>query len=359
MTCRSLQASLALTLIVAGVGACNLCGKRSKCGDPDDRGGLEATVEPGPLALPRTGDPPSPELAVVRTNEGGIVAIDGTGQRVRTLVPEAGVSWCRIDPRADVLWYRHGEAGTLSLLDLESDSTPIEVLDQAPETVVIVYPDEALGRPEAHHFQDGIAVRMEEPPRVEPILGCDGDMAFYCFGDEIEDFDAAYAERMGELRKDLASHPLLADRALKALARRSRAYSRPSDATPGPALEQVRTVPREPCEEAPEDCGKPERLPGTPYWLVVVANSRGDFFYESRQLYDPEAAVFFDPKDPETRSPRPIAGVGEPFVPTWVSPSGKLGLGDDMLVELDGGVLATGFSGVCGFWGGGWEVSSR
>jgi hypothetical protein len=221
--------------------------------------------------------------------------------------------------------------------------------------VVIAYPWGELGHPEAHHFDEGVMVRMEDPPRIEAVLGCDGDMAFSCFGDDVEDFEAAHAKRLAALDETLRAEPLLGRDVLAAVVQRS-GGPRPDDSPRSPEPEPVRTVPREPCGEAPEDCGSATRLPGTPYWLVVVANSRGDFFHETRQLYDPEQAEFFDPREPKVRSRQPLAGSGETFVPRWVSPSGELGLDDDTLVRLEGGILASGFSEVCGFWGGGWEI---
>jgi hypothetical protein len=348
MTPRLVPASIALALLVPTLDACTKCRRHT---------GPEATVEPSPLPPPRTGRSPSPDLAVVIAEE-GIVTLDAQGQRVRTLVPDPAVSWCRVDPFSNVLWFRHGETGTLSLLDLESDGPPVTVLEQTPETIVIAYPEQELGQPDTHEFADGIVLHMQETPRVAAAIGCDGDMAYSCFDDEIEDLEAARTQRLAELDQALRAQPLLGIEVLKALVERGRFYRPPAPAH-GPEPEVVRTVPREPCEEAPEDCGTATRLPGTRYWLVVVANSRGDFFHETRQLYDPEAAEFFDPQDPKARSRQPLEASGETFVPTWVSPSGELGLAYGSLVELDQGVLASGFSDVCGFWGGGWEVPNR
>ena len=156
----------------------------------------------------------------------------------------------------------------------------------------------------------------------------------------------------------LEGQPLLGRDALAEVYRRS-IGPRPAAAPPSPEPELVRTVPREPCTEEPGDCGRAVRLPGTPYWQVVVANSRGDFFHETVQLYDPDAAEFFDPRDPRARSRQPLAESGETFTPAWVSPSGELALDHDTLVRLEGGIVASGFDQVCGFWGGGWEVVGR
>ena len=353
MMVRPWSAALALAFAVPFVHGC--CGRWSKCIDVDDRPEVSPGA-PSVLGPPRTGGlPPSPDLAVVVTQE-GIVGIDVNGKRVRLVAPETDVSWCRIDRSGHVLWYRHGMNGTLSLVDLESDAAaPVKVLEHTPDTVVIAYPWGELGLPGAHEFDEGVRVRVEDPPRIEAVLGCDGDMAFSCFGDEVDDFEAAHAKLLAELDARLKAEPLLARDVLAAVAQRS-GSTRDTTSPLGPEPEQVTTVPREPCSEAPEDCGSATRLAGTPYWLVVVANSRGDFFHETRQLYDPKEAEFFDPRDPKERSRQPLAGSGDTFVPRWVSPSRELGLGEDALVRLEGGIVASGFSEACGFWGGGWEI---
>lgn len=329
-----------------------------------------ATKPVAPAVAPsRLGIPPNPEHAVMIVGgnaEPGIVVLDASQEPVGRLVT-ANVSWCRVDPRAGVVWYQHrplGEAAydspvTLSFVDLEGHGPPVVVIDESPDVVVIQYPDEVLGRPEPHGYEDGIAVRMDEPPQLEAILGCDGDMAYYCFGEEVTDIEAAHAKRLAERRKALARAPFVGAEAVAALVARARLAGRravPTEPPRGPEPTTVKAVPRAGCDASPEECGKARRLPGTPYWQVVVSNSRGDFYHESRGLYDPVEKVFFDPKDATARSPKPVSD--EPFLPTWVSPSGERAMDDSTLVKLAGGTLATDMNGACGFWGGGWENAS-
>jgi len=363
MPVMKLSSTLALVLSTLMVHGC--CGRMSKCADLDEHVPSADEGWESPLSPPRSGDlSPSPDAAVVVTNE-GIVALDETGKQLRLIAPQTDVGWCRIDPRGRVLWFQHGEGGTLSLFDLDSDAPPVTVLEHAPETIVIAYPDGELFRPRPHEFANAVVVHMGPRPRMEAALGCDGDMAHACFGD-VEDLEAARATRLNELRKQLAGESFPA-RLLTALGQCSRVYERPGDyvqpgsSIHGPKLERVSAVPREACREIPEDCGTAIVLPGTRYWRVVVGDSRGDVFHETHQLYDPERAEFFDPRDPKARSPQPLAtgAEGEAFVPTWVSPSGELGLGSNALVRLDGGTLTSGFGLACGFWGGGWELDGN
>jgi hypothetical protein len=331
-----------------------------------------AAPEPTPLppepALTRLPLPPTPDLAVVQTAT-GVEVLDEAGKSLATLVPHP-VSWCRVDPRAEVLWFRHGEDGTLAYLDLRNTDPATKLLAATPDTIVIDYGDESLGRPEAHMFADGLVVHMQTPLKLESILGCDGDMVYSCFSDEAPedgegegeaegeiDFEAARAKRLEQLAKDLAAHPILAPDQLAALVARSagrRATLPDPERSPTPT--PIANVPKESCEEEPDDCGKAQRLPGTPHWLVVVENSRGDFYHETLQLHDPATHEFFDALDPKRRSATPLEAGDDAFTPTWVSPSGTMLSDDSRLVKLGSGVVAKNLEGSCGFWGGGWQL---
>ncbi len=314
-------------------------------------------IEPVPdMPKGRLSVAPRPDLAVVQT-KAGVVAMDEAGTVVGTLVSDA-VGWCRLDPRAEVLWVRNPDSTTLSYVDLRDPTPPVTVLEKTPETIVIRYPDEVLGRPEDHHFEDGLVVHMESPPRVEAILGCDGDMSYYCFGDEEEDMEAAHAKRLDEARKDLAARPFVGAKALATIVPRADGRTTiPPDPGRSPKPETVKSVPKDACMASPEDCGAATRLPGTRLWRVVVGNDRGDFFHETTQLYDPAAKVFLDPADPTKTSPSPLEqDVDAAFVAHRVSPSGTMLLGYDSLVKLGAGVVAKDLEGTCGFWGGGWEL---
>jgi hypothetical protein len=307
--------------------------------------------------------PATPDLAIVQTAT-GVAVLDTDGKSLATLLPHA-VSWCRVDARAEVLWFRHGDEGTLAYLDLRNTEPATTLLAASPDTIVIDYGDELLGAAEAHEFANGLALRMRTPPTVEALLGCDGDMIYSCFsGEELEgetegevDFEAIRAKRLEQLTKDITKHPILAPDKLAALVTRSagRRATQP-DPVRSPEPTPLTNVPKVRCEENPDACGNARRLVGTPLWLVVVADSRGDFYHETVQLHDPAAHEFIDPLDPTRRSATPLEGDDE-FMPTWVSPSGTMLSDSTRLVKLGSGVVAKDLEGSCGFWGGGWEVA--
>lgn len=322
------------------------------------------TPEPLPPkpVLTRLPVAPNPDLAVVQTAT-GVEVLDADGKSIATLIPHP-VSWCRVDPRADVLWFRHADDdGKLAYLDLRNTDPATTLVAASPETIVIDYGDESLGRPEDHLFEDGLVVHMQTPPKLEAILGCDGDMIYSCFSDESEDedgidFTAARAKRLEQLTKNLAAHPLLAPDQLAVLVARSagrRAVQPDPERSPTPTA--VTHVPKTNCEEEPDECGKARRLLGTPLWLVVVENSRGDFYHETEQLHDPATHEFIDALDPTRRSAMPLElqDESEAFMPTWVSPSGTMLSDHARLVQLGSGVVAKDLEGSCGFWGGGFE----
>jgi hypothetical protein len=331
------------------------CGKATPAGDseppPIDEPSQPATASRLPI-------PPTPDLAIVHTAT-GVEVLDTAGKRLATLVPHP-VSWCRIDPRAEVLWFRHGGEGKLAYLDLRSTDPATTLLAGSPDTIVIDYGDESLGRPGSHEFNDGLVLHMQIPPRVEALQGCEGDMIYSCFpGDELEsetvDIDAILAKRLAQLTKDIEARPILAPDKLAALVTRStgrRATFPEPQGSPEPTA--VASVPKTKCYEMPEACGEARRLLGTPYWLVLVGNDRGDFYHETVQLHDPATHEFFDPLDPTRRSTTPFEE-DDPFMPSWVSPSGTMLSDDSRLVKLGVGVVAKDLEGSCGFWGGGWE----
>ncbi|MEM7159032.1 MAG: hypothetical protein AAF799_39710 [Myxococcota bacterium] len=308
----------------------------------------------GPTGVhPRLSVLPTPDLAVV-INDRGVVALDATGKEVG-LLTSTKPEWCRVDPRANVLWMLGGDIRTLSMLDLQSDEPAVELLESAPDTVVIKYPDEQLGQPEGHTYREGVVVNMSDPPRLESTVGCEGDMSWYCF--EGEDNDEKARKRLiADLNKELAGTKLPVEAMSKIIARSVGGKATIPDPGRTPTPTKV-SIPTDGCKEAPDACGEASPLPGTRFWKVVVANDRGDFYHEDFQLFDPLAKEFFDPADPKGRSKGPLALDREgAFVPEVVAPSGTLALSYDSLVQLSGGVVAKGLAGNCGFWGGGWEL---
>lgn len=323
----------------------------------------DVVADPDPSAAsskyPWLDGPDDPDLAIVVT-QAGIVAMDAAG-KVRGTLSTENPAWCLVDPRAEVLWMLVANSepedeaalGPLSVIDLRGDADAITILPKAPSVVSIEYGDETLGGEDPIDYEDGLAVHMTDPPRVEATVGCDGDRGWYCY--EEEDWDVGKAKRLARGNKAIAAQPF-AGAALAPFVARSKGRKAIS-ADPGraPAPKKV-AISSAACVESPEDCGAASVLAGSRFWTVIVSNDRGDFYYEETQLYDPKAGEFFDPSTPALRSKKPLSEDRDvSFEPAWISPSGELGLSFDMLLKMDGSsVIASDLDGSCGFLGGGW-----
>lgn len=305
-----------------------------------------------PTSHPRLPAPPSPDFAVVLTKD-GVVVLDTQGSKVGVLSPTRP-QWCRLDPRASVLWMM--DQDKLSLIDLNTDAEPIVLLDHPPETVIIEYSDEKLGDEHPWNFEAGVRLIFDDQRlHIEATVGCDADMQS-CFDDDIEDLKAAKAAYLEQLAAkvdaSLKARPWPEKELAPIIARAKtrRATLEPPHRAPPP--QKVKMSSTELCLVEPEDCGKAEVLIGTRYWRVLFANDLEDLLREQFHVYDPQRKMFFDPIHSQFSDD---AEAFEPFEPEWISPSGELATDFRHLVSFDHGVLAD-ISGTCGFWGGGWEL---
>jgi hypothetical protein len=277
--------------------------------------------EPAPAPLIPTLAPwaARPNLAVLVSESDGLVAVQvDTGEVSQLAAPGLGlgdIGWCRTDPRAGVVWFTtresdESESWDLAFVDLATPGAAARVVRglDMPE-VAIAYPDEVIDLPAAHRYQLQAVLVLGESPRLEARVGCDGDMGFSCFEDS--DDDAPEDSEM-LLREDLRDQKAAIERLtldapehLIALARRAlpqRALVGAGELGDKPTVR----VAKKACEALPERCGTSRPVPGTPWLEVVVANTRGDFYYESRQLYDPKKKRFIDPAKPTKTSAKPF-----------------------------------------------------
>jgi hypothetical protein len=120
-------------------------------------------------------------------------------------------------------------------------------------------------------------------------------------------------------------------------------------------------VPRKRCEAAPKDCGSLTALPSSPLWLVVTANSRGDYYHEGRELWDPRTGEFVHVEG------RAIVRAKQPADPELTGDQAGLRVRNGTF-SLDGVVFddakvvfsgnADGMAPIsCGFVGGSWRIA--
>lgn len=203
------------------------------------------------------------------------------------LVP-GPIAWCATDARGRVVWFQKGEAKTLHAFDLV-DRTVHDVIatDMENVTPAVVWKEERLGAEDALEYDVAAEIHLEtKPPSLAIEMGCDGDRAWYCYEDDMETPNQEVAATIAR-GKSLT----FADAAyLSAVALRGAGVSLPAVPTAStpptaPVLDQAR------CEEGP-NCGTLYAIPGSTLWLVETANSRGDFYHSSRELWDPATKQF-------------------------------------------------------------------
>ncbi|HUQ05679.1 MAG TPA: hypothetical protein VM261_24415 [Kofleriaceae bacterium] len=316
------------------------------------------------------GDPRSPDadVAVVGTPR-GLVEIGLATGKARALVPGANVSWCAVDDRARVVWFTtpEGEGDTFALhwYDVVAGGASHTAFRGAPtgiSEIIIDHGDAGrIGGSDRVSFFVGVRVDLGAAPAVGAELGCDGDAWFYCY-ESSEDGnvdDAPLRPEHDELRRAVDALALVERDALAALVERSRGRALWPPAPPQPeeseAQQRVAGVPDSRCPEEPDACGRATPLAGTPYWLVVIDNARGDFFHETRSLYDPATKRFFRADDPSVRSPALIDGAAVEGL--YVSPSGAGGAIGGRVVDFRRGVVwQSDDASACGWLGGGYRV---
>ena len=284
------------------------------------------------------------------------------GQLLRVQLPGAettpvdkDVYWCVVDNRSQVLWYTvTTDEETMSLRYMELGSqTKTVVASKMPivREVIIDYGKEKIGGTDSVAFEVGLRIGMSSKPSIGAEIGCDGDAGATCYLD-----DAPLDKPVSQwpLTKELAqTRDKLNATKLDAPLKLSRLFERGRDRHvwgkyPG-AAGIVRNFPKGQCDENPDDCGGAEKVPGTEFLSVVVGNARGDFFYEYRQLYDPNKKLYFDPWT-KASSKTPIKDA-ETFDYVFISASGEHFMKDGGVVHFARGrLIETGKP--CGFIGG-------
>jgi hypothetical protein len=308
-------------------------------------------------------DPSAPSIADLHTKLGADVALVFRDQQLQAVSADGRVHWrlehqadvlrCAHDPRTDTLWWtspNDPENATVSLhvLDLRSPAKAHTVALNLPASAewVVAHGDEAPALPLPNLFQVAAVVRLSASPSLEAQLGCDGDMAWFCYEGE--------PSQRGALNFDIQSDYDLTQQATPhnpALLARFAARTTPAPDMPSAEpLPRLASVPTSACLDFPEDCGSAYPLPNTPYWIVTVGNDRGDFLHTFSAVYDPATQMFLDlAGGPPSATPPE----GQELFLT-VSPTGQHVLTDTGLLAL--GAPAAGLADIqtaCGWLGGG------
>ena len=340
--------------------------------DPAPADPTPAPEEPKPAPEePKPAATLGPNAAILLT-DAGLVSVDLADGAVKTLAAGVKAGGCLVDPKAGVVWLatspsEPGELdGSLQAFDLEGSAAPVVIAANLAgfDELAIVYGKDQLGGDDPVTFSIGLQVEMGAAPKLAAMVGCSGDGSWYCYEDvEEQVLIADLKARKAALDALKPADPaLLARWAERGASRALRAPRTPDAKQP---TEHVAAVPKDGCAEDPEVCGAAHIVDGTPFWRVVTSNERGDFYYQTEQLYDPRDKTFFDLAKPTERSPTPLAEASS-IEGVLIAPSGAgflTTVSDDagdyaaVVATFAGKVLhrAPGGS-ICGWVGGGWRI---
>jgi hypothetical protein len=345
------RASLALA-VLAACGGGNTARPAQPTRPPSGQAAPEA---PPPPSAPVPALPGGGERAFV-IDEPGLVEVSTAGN-TQTVAP--ATAWCAVDARANVVWFVAPDG--LHAFDLTDRRTrtiikrPLEVLQ-----VIIDWGQQQLGGESKLAFDVGVALRLAGKPTLEMEMGCEGDAAFSCY----EDGNSEKPNEDVAARQKLAGTLKLADPAYVAqLAERGKQGSLWSPPPTPPAMPKKKpTIDKKRCEDT-SSCGALTAIPASPLWLVHTANSRGDFYHETRTLWDPATGEYVRRDGARLVRSKALPAVGDAetdYGGLRVSPAGVLTIDgaifDGAKVHYAPKSTQAGVPISCGWVGGGWRI---
>jgi hypothetical protein len=217
----------------------------------------------------------------------GLIEVAPTGKT--QVIAAAKPGWCAVDARAQVVWFT-GDDG-LYAFDLDDRAVHKIVAGQLDlDTVSIDWGNERLGGEDKLAYQAALGVRMTAtPPKVSSELGCDGDEADYCYDAGGKNLRSDLVDRLHRLDAlALVDGAYVASLATRG---KDRSLWTPPPVPPAAPSHKPK-LDRKACEEDASRCGQLIAIPGSALWLVITANSRGDFYHETRELWDPTSGEY-------------------------------------------------------------------
>jgi|GEM_PF-3552765 hypothetical protein len=299
------------------------------------------------------------DTAVVATNS-GLMRVGLKGNDAKLLVP-GQVSWCAVDNRSQVIWALIDDS--LKYLDLLSQET-VTIVSGTPAVDTVIISHGKYGSLKGRNSRTyTTAIEIDIPTgSLNHRISCDGDKSYACFEEGAKPSGRVTTPR-GDVYTKQLGNTILALRQLKlknlgqisSINKRAAQRILWSKNLGKVSKRIVQGVDQGACEIIPEACGEGRQLDGTPYWLVTTANSRGDYFHEDKQLYDPKTKRFFNPRTKNSTSKSPIEE-GANLEDVYVSPSGKGIVAGGKVIRFGHGVVYDKGEHACGWIGGGWFI---
>jgi len=320
-----------------------------------------AKPKPAEKTDPAAAPPPAKEISDTRAlvvKDGELLSLAPSG-KTELVAKVPGMTQCGVDDHHRVVWLT--STSDLSAYD-PSDKKVHAVATGAalvpslhPHMVWSVqytqgapFPTQAAGNADGLEHCAGLVVQIGDKPSVGGGLLADGDREIYC-NEETEDFDAPpvlNAEfapvKAGYDKAKLVDAAYLATLA----ARRTKDGVRKRTKLTAPTAPKLEIDPSN-CDGGEEDCGVATYVGGSLWW-VVTATSRGDFFHETRELYDTKAKQFWNLAT-DKRYPKAEAG-DDNTTPLEVSPDGQWAVYEKKVLSLGDAKQTGTFSGsFCGW----------
>lgn len=357
------RASLALAVAAAAAATAAACGggaadaRAPRDTSPPAAGGSAAPADaPPPPGAPVSALPGGGERAYV-ADATGLVEISTAGGS-QVIGPAA--SWCSVDARANVVWFVADDG--LHAFDLADRRVRTIIKGSLLNLEVIIdWGGQHLGGESGLEFEVAAALELAgAKPAIEMVMGCDGDAVFSCFEEDLKTPRPEVAARqrlVGTLR--LADPTYVAS-----LASRGKQGSLWTPPPMPPAMpKQKPTVDAKQCEDR-STCGALTAMPASPLWLVQTANSRGDFYHETRELWDPSTGKYLRVDGARlvwSKTPPPSDVTATDHGGLRVSPAGHLTFGgavfDSSKVYYAPRVPEEHSATSCGWAGGGWRIA--
>jgi hypothetical protein len=257
------------------------------------------------------------------------------------------------------VWFRQDD--TLFTFDLV-DRTVHKVLaagdtDALTGPIIISWGNQQLGGASKVDYELALMLTMTSPPKVGVSLGCDGDRAYYCYGDSFDPAHPKLKEDLAARKKAIEALPILAPAYLADVAARGAAGSLWTPPPMPPKLPKNKPkVDKTACGENPSICGNLTAIPGSPLWRVIVGNDRGDFYSEYHALWDPATGAYVAVRNGQLQRSKEPGESGE-FQDLRVSTGGALSLDGAVFDAQTVHYAPKGEQAMtCGWSNGGWRV---
>jgi hypothetical protein len=325
------------------------------CGRAKDPGPATPPSDAARVHVERDAEPRAESARALVLTDGKLLRLARDGS-TEPVVDAAGSAWCDVDEDHRVVWLvstrevsaydsRNGKlhpiARGFAVPPAPEWNFAWQVHHQPPDAPISM---QTAGNADGLEHCVALAITIGPKPRAGGEVIADGDRVWYCFDDPGEseklDEDAAPLKR-GYDRAELVDAAFL----VELDARRESEGPRERPTLVAPPAPTPKVDPNA-CEEEP-NCGSVDYVGGSRVWWVVTSNARGDFYHETRALYDAKTSEFWDPLT-DARSETPVGGGENVLMHT--SPDGTWALYGDKILSLDDAkVLGTFAGSVCGF----------